>query len=93
MAARKETASGARQWLGTLLVAWTFVTGCALVIATAHYQTRHDLRVLLAFLGAPFLVGCALFITMGIVMLAGSVRDPHVEGRVGDRKAWRPGRR
>lgn len=93
MARRKSTVSGARRWLGTLLVAWTFVTGCALVLATAHYQTRHDLRVLLALLGAPFLIGLALFIILGIVVLVGHVQDPHVEGSVGDRKAWRPGRR
>lgn len=67
---RKETLSGARGTLGTLLVAWTFITGSALVIATAYYQRTGDLKVIIAWLGAPFLIGTALFLCVALVWAA-----------------------
>lgn len=75
----KTTVKGARSWLGTLLVAWTFVSGSALLIATAYYQRSGDLRVLIVWLAPPFLIGCALFGLMAIVSVFGSVKDRPVE--------------
>lgn len=79
--ARRSTAGGARQWLGNLLVAWTFVSGSALVLATAYYQRTRDLEILLVWLAPPFLVGSALFLVLTFVVLLGRVRDPDVEIR------------
>ena len=68
--------ASARAALGNLLVAWTFVTGCAAAIASAWYYRTGDLKVIIAYLGAPFLVGTALFITTAIVMVI-SRADKH----------------
>ena len=67
---RKESSPEVRRWLGNLLVAWTFVTGLALTFASAWYYRTRDLKVIIAYLGAPAIVGAALFITMGIMALA-----------------------
>lgn len=68
-----------RGWLGTLLVAWTFVSGSALVIASAHYSRTGDIRFLITWLAPPFLIGCALFAMIGVVSLLGNVKDRPVE--------------
>lgn len=72
---RSGSSAQTRAVLGTLVVAWTFVTGCALAIASAWYYRTKDLNILLAYLGAPFLVGTALFITIGVVTLAARGED------------------
>lgn len=76
--ARSSSSAQTRAVLGTLLVAWTFVTGCALAIGSAWYYRTKDINVLLAYLGAPFLVGTALFLTIGFVTLVsrGVDREP-----------------
>lgn len=80
MARRKgKTVTGARQWLGNLLVGWTVVTGMALVLASAWYHRTGDLKILIAYLGAPFIVGTCLFILIGVVSLLGRTRAPDVE--------------
>lgn len=80
MFGRKEkTAHGVRTWLGTLLVAWTFVSGSAVVIASAYYQRSGDLRVLIAWLAPPFLIGCVLFGTVALVSTFASVKRTEVE--------------
>lgn len=66
---RKERASGARQWIGNLLVAWTFVAGLALTFASAWYYRTGDLESVIAWLGAPALVGAALFLALGLLSL------------------------
>lgn len=76
---RRNTVKGARGWLGTLLVAWTFVTGSALLLASAWYQRTGDLRIIIAWLGAPFLVGFVLLGTIAMVAMFGSVRQNEVE--------------
>ena len=76
---RKETVKGARGLLGTLLVAWTFVTGSALLLASAYYQRTGDIRVLIVWLAPPFLIGLVIFGTIGLVSLFGSVRTTEVE--------------
>lgn len=68
-----------RGLLGTLLVAWTFVTGSALLIATTYYQRTGDLRVILVWLGAPFLVGTALFGCIALVSLIGREKPREME--------------
>lgn len=55
-----------RQLLGTLLVAWTLITGCAAVFASALYYRSGDLKILIAYLGAPFLIGTVLFVMVGL---------------------------
>jgi hypothetical protein len=79
MARRKGTVKGARSWLGTLLVAWTFVSGGALVIATAYYQRTHDLRLLITWLAPPFLIGTVLMGAIALVALFGGVKERDVE--------------
>ncbi|HUR69843.1 MAG TPA: hypothetical protein VM370_11415 [Candidatus Thermoplasmatota archaeon] len=80
MAGRKgRTVKGARTWLGTLLVAWTFVSGSALVLATAYYQRTHDLRLLIVWLAPPFLIGSVLLGSIALVSFFGSVEEPEVE--------------
>ena len=79
MARRKETVRGARTWVGTMLVAWTFVSGSAVVIASAYYYRTGDVRFLITWLAPPFLVGCLLFGTMAIVAVFGGVKEQHVE--------------
>ncbi|HET6406013.1 MAG TPA: hypothetical protein VFH78_15340 [Candidatus Thermoplasmatota archaeon] len=78
MGRRKSTVKGARSLVGTLLVAWTFITGSAIVIASASYYQTHDLRILIVWLAPPFVIGCALFLLMGIVSVAGNVREREV---------------
>lgn len=79
MVGRKQTVRGARSWLGTLLVAWTFVSGGALVIASAYYQRSGDLEMLIVWLAPPFLVGCLLFALIAVVSFLGNVKDRPVE--------------
>lgn len=76
---RKDTVKGARGWLGTLLVAWTFVSGGAVLVATAYYQRTGNIEVLIAWLAPPFILGALLFAMMGVVALLGNVRDVPVE--------------
>lgn len=87
MEAPPQSASGSRQLVGTLLVAWTFVTGCALVLATALYQRSGDLKVLIAWLGAPFVVGTALMLMLLVTTLATRTKtEAHVEMPTGIRR-------
>ena len=80
MAGRKRsTIKGARSWVGTLLVAWTLVTGGALVIASAWYYRTNDLRFLIVWLAPPFLIGTALFLSMAFVSFVGNVRETQVD--------------
>lgn len=79
MVGRKQTVRGARSWLGTLLVAWTFVSGGAIVIASAYYQRTGDIGVLITWLAPPFLTGCLIFALIGLVSMFGRVREQCVE--------------
>jgi hypothetical protein len=76
---RLNTVNGARSWIGTMLVAWTLVSGCAIVIASAYYYRTHDIRFLITWLAPPFLIGCLLFAVMGTVSVAGNVKNAGVE--------------
>ena len=64
--------------MGNLLVAWTFVTGLAAAIASAWYSRTGDIKVLIAYLGAPFLIGVVLFVSLGLYLVATreARRDP-----------------
>ncbi len=64
-----------RQLLGTLLVAWSLVTGCAAVFASALYYRSGDLKVIIAYLGAPLVVGSALLVMIAFTGAAVSVKD------------------
>lgn len=64
----------ARPWIGTLLVAWSLVTACAVTLAAAWYSRTKDLEIVIAYLGAPFLVGLALFAFMGITLVVGRTK-------------------
>ena len=66
---RKDSESQVRTWLGNLMAAWALVTGLALTFASAWWYRTKDLKILIAYVGAPLLVGLALFITMGIMAL------------------------
>lgn len=66
---RKESAPEVRAWLGNLLAAWTFVTSLLVTFASAWWYRTKDVKVMIAYIGAPALVGLALFITMGIMAL------------------------
>lgn len=70
MGRKKESAREVRRWMGNLLVAWTFVTGLAVAFASAWYYRTGDIKIILAYLGAPAIVGAALFLTAGILALA-----------------------
>lgn len=63
-----------RQWLGNLMVAWTFVTGLAASIAAAWYGRTGDMKVLISFLGAPFVIGAVLFLALGAYAMATRTR-------------------
>ena len=63
---------GARTWLGTLLVAWTFVSGSAVVLASAYYQRSGNIEYLIVWLGPPFIIGCVL---MGLLALSATLGD------------------
>lgn len=76
-----------RQLLGTLLVAWTFVTGCALALGSAIYYQTNDLKVLIAWFGAPLLVGTALLIVVAFTTLVSAgARVPQGEPPEGLRR-------
>lgn len=75
----QSTVKGAKSWLGTLLVAWTFVSGGAVLIGSAYYQRSGNIEVLIAWLAPPFVIGVALFLVMGVVSLAGSTKNVEVE--------------
>lgn len=68
--------SDSRQLLGTLLVAWSFVTGLAAVFASAVYMQTGDLKVLIAWLGAPFLVGSGLMFAVALTGWATRSKRP-----------------
>lgn len=78
LGSRKASSPEARKWLGNLLVAWTFVTGLSAAFASAWYGRTGDIKVLIAYLGAPFLVGVVLFTSLGVYALAtrSAERDP-----------------
>lgn len=76
---RQSTVKGAKSWLGTLLVAWTFVSGGAVLVGSAYYQRSGEIEVLIAWLAPPFLLGVALFLVMGVVSLVGNTKTTHVE--------------
>lgn len=67
---KTESASEVRRWLGNLLIAWTFVTGLTITFASAWYYRTKDIKVIIAYLGAPAILGAALFLTIGIMALA-----------------------
>lgn len=66
---RRDTGAETRRWLGNLLLAWTFATGLAICFASAWYYRTRDLKVVIAYLGAPALIGAGLLITIGLVSL------------------------
>lgn len=70
---------GARKWLGTLLVAWTFVSSSALLLATAYYQRSGDLRVLIVWLAPPFVIGCVIFAMIALASVAGQTKEKRVD--------------
>ena len=67
---RKRAASGARRWVGNLLLAWTFVTGLSIAFGSAWYYRTKDLKIVIAYLGAPAIIGAALLLALLGVTLA-----------------------
>lgn len=89
---RRESSPEVRQWLGNLLVAWTFVTGLFAAFASAWYGRTGDIKILIAYLGAPFLIGVVLFVGLGAYALATSTSRPIAEdGPSGQRRKRRAG--
>jgi pheromone shutdown protein TraB len=64
---KDDDASQMRAWMGNLLAAWTFVTGLAVTFASAWWYRTRDIKILIAYVGAPVIVGLALFLTLGIM--------------------------
>lgn len=48
----------------TLMVAWTIVVGLAFAPISMIYYRTGDLRLMLAFTGAAFIIGVSLFVAM-----------------------------
>lgn len=63
-------ASGARKWLGNLLVAWTFVASVAVCFGSVWWQRTGEIEVLIAYLAAPAAIGALLLLMMAGVSLA-----------------------
>lgn len=64
-----------RQLLGTLLVAWSLVAGCAATLGSAIYANTQDIKVLIAWFGAPFLVGTVLLLLVAFAGLSTRVKE------------------
>ena len=60
----KEELSAPASPVTTLLVAWVIVVGLAFAPVGMIYQRSGDIRFLLSFSGAAFIIGLALFIAM-----------------------------
>ena len=71
----------ARRWLGTLLIAWTIITGALACIGSAYAARENDIRILVGALSGPFLTGLVLLVTLGAVRLIerARARGPHEE--------------
>jgi hypothetical protein len=63
---RQEELKEASSPLVTLTVAWTVVVGLAFAPVGMYYYQTGNLRVLLAFTAAAFVIGLSLFIAMGL---------------------------
>lgn len=84
--AAKEARGGASP-LSTLMVAWVVVVGLTFApVGTYFYQTG-DLRIMIAFLGASFLIGLSLFLAMGLARMASGDRVTGDEGEIADLNA------
>lgn len=75
----RRASTGHRQLLGTLLVAWSLVTGCAAVFASAVYYRTGDLAILIAYLGAPFIIGTVLLFLVAISGWASRTKEEVIE--------------
>jgi hypothetical protein len=70
---------GARTWIGTLLVAWTFVSGAAVILASAYYQRSGNIEYLIVWLAPPFIIGCVLMALMALSATFGDSKERSVE--------------
>lgn len=67
--------------LSTLLIAWTVVVGLAFAPVGTWYYRSQDIRIMIAFLGAAFIIGVSLFASMGLARMgARSAKGKETDG-------------
>jgi hypothetical protein len=73
--------------LTTLTVAWMVVVGLAFAPVGAYYFQSHNILVLLAFTGASFVIGLALFVAMGLARMGSRAKSGVGTARIADLRA------
>ena len=69
----------ARRWIGIMLVAWTLVTGAIVSVGAAYSARSNDIRILIAALTGPLLMGIVILVALGTVRLIERARARHVD--------------
>lgn len=73
--------------ISTLLVAWVVVVGMTFApVGTYFYQTG-NVRVMIAFLGASFLIGASLLIALGLARAGSRDGTGDEDGPIADLNA------
>lgn len=69
------------------MVAWVVVVGMTFApVGTYFYQTG-DVKVLIAFLGASFLIGASLLVAMGLARMGSRHRVTDEDGGIANLRA------
>lgn len=70
--------------LQTLMIAWTVVIGLAFAPAGAYYYQSGNVRFMLAFTAAAFVIGLSLFVALAIARLGQAKRRRYHAGEIAD---------
>lgn len=84
---RNKEASAPSSPLSTLLIAWVVVVGMTFAPVGTYFYKTGDIKVLLAFLGASFLIGGSLFIAMALARLGSRHRVTNEDGGIANLRA------
>ena len=84
---QKKEASAPSSPLSTLMVAWVVVVGMTFAPVGTYFVQTGDLKVMIAFLGAAFLVGGSLFVAMGLARMGSRNRITNEDGGIANLRA------
>lgn len=84
---RKKEASAPSSPLSTLMVAWVVVVGMTFAPVGTYFYRTGDIKVMIAFLGASFLIGGCLFFAMALARMGSRNRVTNDDGQIANLRA------